>query len=345
MESTKFEPEIRNYQYRAFLEVTLANHKDYETWLYSNYIQTVFWENAIDTIHYDFEGPTILGACELLDYKKIDNPYKNKIFHSSIEEAIKKNGTVYLFVDEYYIPNRKSYEKNHYVHDALIVSYDEIKRVYSILGYDETYHFKKVSVTYDDVEKAFVNNQNRDKLYILAARDRKYELDLKKMRAMLIDFVKGYDSRKHWEMYVDFDNADFDKQFYDVRRNSMATYGIKTYVKYKEYLLNCMNSNMKNDFRISYTIFEHCKIMRKRIEFLIRKEVINCDMKYVLEGAIEIENDAIAILNLSMKSIFLEDRSKIYKKMINKIDGLEKKENKLIEDLIIVLDANIVNLK
>jgi len=65
-----------------------------------NYIQTVFWDNHIDTILMDYDAPTILGACPIIEYEELSKPYEKGSFHKCIQESIKKCGYIYLFVCE-----------------------------------------------------------------------------------------------------------------------------------------------------------------------------------------------------------------------------------------------------
>jgi len=201
-----------------------------------------------------------------------------------------------LFVNKFYIPNRTSYKESHFVHNLFVYGLDEEKGKYFILGYDDTSHYQKSEISYDELEQGYVNN-NIDRLFVTRVKDCQYKFDKEKIIVMLEDYLYSFNSRLHWNMYVDMEKSNYDINFYKIRRESNASFGIETYDKYIQYLEECIGTNSDNAYRIAYTIFEHNKLMKEGAKYFINEGIIFNQEKKITHLSENLEEYSKIIMN------------------------------------------------
>lgn len=332
--------QIRTYHYRAYLETVLHQHNNYLEWLYSNYIQLVFFKNPIDTISLDYFAPSILGACPLLYFDVIENPDEKDDLHYNLQKTLLNGYYVYLFVDEYYVPNRKSYNIKHFVHDVLIYGFDEKQEKYYLLGYDENLHYNKSEIDFSELKKAYNNNDGINRMFISGVKQKEYRIDKKNIIIFLEDYLYSLDSRKHKEIYLDMKNSAYDNNFYKDRKGKDAVFGIAVYNEIINYLEYCMQHNCKNDHRITYLLYEHKKLMKNRVIYYMNNNIIEKDNN-IIELATNATELAKVIMYLSIKSIYKHNKKNTYQNVINKLIELRDNDKMLIKKIIDCLKGNV----
>ncbi len=329
--SIKDNPEIRTYQYNAYLEAILYNHHDYKEWLYSNYIQVVYLPEEQCNVSLDYEAPTIYGGCSLIEYQDFAIKDNKSLFLESINDNLQKGKYIYLFLDEYYVPERSSFGKYHFVHDILIYGVDKQSKTYLVIGYNSEFEFVKSQIDFEACYQGFVNNE--DHIYIKAVALKRDTFTMKEevLKIMLEDYLYGRNSKEHLDLYIDM--STYCPPFFDCRKQLSSSFGVKVYDQYIKDIIECAEQNLEIDYRISYLLYEHHKLMRNRVLYLQDKGVIKKDLKLV-QTADDIIRRTKQLVNISLKSLYVKEKKVLCERLIEILVFLEKIDCKFISDII-----------
>ncbi|MGN6712772.1 hypothetical protein [Anaerocolumna jejuensis] len=298
-------PPIIGYTIHALPISIIMNYKECLPWFYSNYIQLVCNPNHKD-VFLDF-----LTLCPIFDnnywieflYPGI--PWLNKncieeyVFYKNnldinefIIQSINSENYIITALDEYYIPYKKSYQINHYLHDYLIFGYDSEEKEYDILGFDNSHHFGKSKINFDVISNTFNNSHERkingvDKLYynpiklLKINEDFSFILDLQLIKNFLIDYLESKNS------FIMF------RSIRNITNNLM--YGISIYDELIKYFQNDDNKE-SYDIRALHILWEHKKCMLLRLDYIINtynlKEFddIYKEFKYIEKQCMKLRN-------------------------------------------------------
>ncbi len=312
---------------------SIINRREYNAWLYMNYLQIMIYEEdkldiAIDydvlpVKNYRFES---LLSNQFMDiqYLKINEvqlSFKN--LHDYLKHSINNNYYISLCFDEYYIPNRDAYKKYHYFHYNLVYGYDDVNEEYYICGFSDKIVFEKIA--YKVIESVGLGNDSEIIRYKSCKNTTKYEFD----KSLFVQDLKDY---------LNGTCLSYIKKFCT---RIGKVYGIKVY----EYLINTEKGKelLVNDIRISYLLYEHAQIMRKRFVYFeeehvfyfsddIKNELGNlCEKMLVVAKTVNLLVLKRKMMNSdNTKEIFTELRNlyeiqkKFYIKLFNSIKGEEE---------------------
>ena len=326
---------IKPYLYNGYLEAILFQHKDYKEWLYSNYIQLVYYNEYDRSIYLDYEVPTIYGGCPLLRYSKVEIKEKNEFFYY-IKELIKDGKYIYIFLDEYYVPTRLAYHKEHYIHDQLIYGIDEEKEIFIIIGYDENHNFVTSEISFEECYQGYMQTDDNWYLAFLTMTDEEYKMDINKIKIMFEDYLYSRNSKEHWEQYMDL--SDYRSEFYDTRNNVDSSYGIGIYEALTKGIYHCMEEDIEIDYRIAYLICEHHSLMKDRILYYIDKKILPND-KDLISAIDDLIDMTKQMMHACFKSIYAKDRMSIYKRLITNIQSIKEKDQMIVSTILERLGA------
>ncbi len=72
-----------------------------------------------------------------------------------ITHSLMRDNYMVCHLDEFYVPSRPSYQKEHYFHENMIYGFDNNKKEYDILGYDHKgVFFNSSKISFDAFEQA-----------------------------------------------------------------------------------------------------------------------------------------------------------------------------------------------
>ena len=239
----------------------------FDMWKNMNYIQLLYNDsNPNKGIYLDYH---------FFPRKNVDNGYSSYIgfleskyevlydmldCFESIQEFVKwsimHNQYVEICFDEYYVRDRKSYQKEHYNHYNLIYGYDDSQRSYYIMGYGANSTPVVSTLPYDDFTLDIVTSE---KLIIF-----KYEASC----ISDIDFsIKAVVQGLHELLY----DIDSNAKNANIMTPEKLDFGLS--------ILKRLASEEKNkiiyDKRVAFCIMEHCRLMQSRIEFLYEEEYLD----------------------------------------------------------------------
>ena len=265
------EPEVMTYDYELYpLGIMKAHGERYKEWMLSNYIQLNCHENIardkeVFLAFYDDSGmkSPFLKVEKLLWSVTRSMGYDMKAF---FRKCIDLECYIFLKIDEFYIPHRWAYRKHRFLHDNLIIGYDDENFI--VLGYDENNECTRQKVHQDQMMEGLYSNQSdlekkvwEDDIYIYRYVDYDYKLNIKLIKESLYNFLHSTEHQEEVKRFA--------KPLED------TVFGLAVYDKVLEYLKilsegkDLFQGNI--DIRIFRLLREHKRIMLERIQVIHSK--------------------------------------------------------------------------
>lgn len=252
------EPSIKGYVHYAYpLGIIESNIIKSNNFILNNFIQMVWYESKEYTgFEFNFYMPFFLYwknfkrehlKDDMLNYYNID-------YEKFIKMGLHNKRYVYLCADEYYIPNRSRFNKEHRYHDIIIYGYDDESKEFYVAGYNEKDVYKESKCSYSLMCAAspkYIEFISIDENY-------KYELQRNKIKKDINDFI-------HPEsMTIQEQKINGDKRIF----------GNKACMKLLDYLEYIIINNVKCNIIPFYIYWEHLNLMLKRAKHFNLKEDI-----------------------------------------------------------------------
>lgn len=305
------------------------NESQWYNWFFTNMIQ-LKCNPYSNNVHADYylslsRNYKYNNLNMFLDYNKLDIKLVND-FNGNVSDfiklSIKNNYYIEINLNEFYIKERDSYQKNDRDHVNLIYGYDDERKVFMSMGISSNGPLCYTDISYSDFDNALKNCSTLE--YITTIKYNPdvhfYYLNLKCMIKFLREYLSGYNSSIDCSYFLP---------------ETPEYFGIKIYDNYLD------DNNFPiflKDKRISYIICEHKKIMHERIKFLIKRRVLSesegAEFLVQTKELLEISN---VLMMLVIKNQLKEDVN-IYPKIINILKELKEKEIIIYKRLIEVLE-------
>jgi hypothetical protein len=315
-------PDIRGYQHHAFTLGIILKEKENYFWLYNNYIQLVYSKKGgLDTFNFNMEfathqTPFIRNTLDdyLLDLLSID-----KIDY--IITALEHGKYVEMCVDEYYIPHRRAYMKQHFIHDILIYGYDTVDKCFTAIGYDDNMQY---SVT--KIPTELLRESKPTYLELLELKSNyKYCLDIPRILLHVGQYLNLIPDYLQGDQYYD-----------DIKFGLEACYSLfESYSELLDQLEICPIVQV-------YLFMEHKKCMYLRMKYIFN--TYNLNEETLLEKYNENVNNAVKLLNLIIKYNFrasTDTANRIKKYFLKIIDN----ERSLLTEFYKILENIYENSK
>jgi len=348
------DPIIKSYQFVAFPVAISSAYDDTEDWFFNNFIQLFCRTDG--EFHVNFLACDIYGEMPFLKKYNLSQSYIAAIYNIGLKELFIRNLNagyyIYSFVDEYYIPNRMNYQKNHYAHDILI--YGCCPEGFLTLGYDASRAFAKQVIDFDIINTAAASQsilalQKIDNIYYksepnIKERVKKYGRD--RIIEMLEDYLYGKNCIDKLFLYHDCYTdslTDKAKNRYFYFKRVPNVFGIDVYHYLKLYIMNIFSKHeLYNDMSVPMNHFavlwEHKKIMSERILY-ISKKFDNPSVETLYPCFKKIEEQALIIRNKLFK---MQTGQSITKESILSsiqiIDSMCESEKEAIGELIKIMN-------
>ncbi len=336
-------PPIIGYTVHAYpLTVAFSSEKCLP-WFFSNYIQLVS-NTEYDGIFLDF-----LTLCNILNGNRwIDflfpgipwlNCYSIEDFvitkcnldiNSLIKAALDENNYLVLFLDEFHIPNRRTFQRSSFFHENFIYGYDTDTKTYDILGFDERRLFSSGKISFQDLEQAYMSNHLNNPV-ASSIRQMKidnnyfYDLDLQLISDSLLDYIN---SRNTCYVYNSIRNP---------RKN--CVYGISIYNELIKYFELLYNDNIRYDIRPVHILWEHKKCMLLRLEYL-SKRYSEAELYDIYERYTVIEQKCLSIRQ-SLIKYSISKQPSLISNIISTLKFVYEFEQKTLNQLILKIQPLI----
>lgn len=326
MELKVVTPSIKSYQFIAFPLSIIEQYNESKKWLYNNFIQLAYDKNKNSPVPFCFYmfDYTINPY---LDVIKLTRGIRSLVDFNIIkfaEKAIENEYYLYLNVDEYFIPNRRSYNHQHLSHDILVYGFDKKRQVLKVLGYDKYMRFASSEVPYDEFMNAFTNldkiKNDCEQICLFKTKIEQYEVNGDIIKERLIDYVESKNTSQ---------------QYADLKVPWERSYGLSTYDSITADLVDVKRNPLKKiDPRNTLIILEHKKLMKERAEYLFSNGIVNQEIDLLAYAELQELSRIIHLLclkyNIKRDVLIIEDIMKM-------IHTLKVKEEhtycKLIESL------------
>ncbi|GBF78226.1 hypothetical protein PA598K_06842 [Paenibacillus sp. 598K] len=294
-------PPIKYLQHYAYRLSIILNHDEGWPWFYSNFIQLLGRKGATGAADYRIDFlPAALGFhtfFPLLDY----SPLKKEIIlnqlqcdvHDLLQRSLQEQLYIYTFVDEFYIPHRRSYQQQHFGHDILIYGYDLSERAYHVVGFDENMMYRETKVRFDQMEQAMMSAPEQPIIQIYRNQF-SYELDMEAIKDALTDYIHAHNSSKRLRSFV----TPMPDHHY---------YGLAVYSGLEEHL-DMLGEDMGNyNIRLTHLLMEHKQCMLLRLDYL-KKEGRLFDADELLGSYQELMDMTLKLRHLYLKISLSTDK-------------------------------------
>lgn len=264
---------------------------EYYKWLYMNYIQMYLNPNDLGGLFIDYSMfPTKSCRYEYayasnfldIDYLEIDDVvdvFGDMI--SFINWCLRRGYYPAVTMDEYFIKGRRSYLSDHFFHHNVVYGYDAESCKYSLMSYD--LYLTNDEVEAEEVKKALHKPQGIIMLYKLKKSGWDYSLSLPYLIHEFEDLLKGGITNESSGSII----------------QQTGVYGLNVINKlcdteYGKWLI-------LQDQRTSYFLYEHCMIMKRRLDYL-KKEFEFISFDELDEACISMVICSETIKNLVLKN-------------------------------------------
>lgn len=310
------EIEIKGENELSFRVEVFFGDSQYVKWLNMNYLQLFFNENDSNEVYLDYYTFPRKGidasynqVCHFIDTEHIEyikiKEKTNFNIHSYIENAIKDDYYLCISLDEYYVPNRSAYNKFFYEHYNLLFGFDDDKREYNLMGYDNNGKIVNNTISYDVLENAI--GEKIIMRYRFTVNSYMFQFNVEYLKEILSEFLEGKNSSIRYA---------------NIMTTKVGDYGIKVFD-------NFLNGEIgfqlfQKDKRISYLFYEHALLNRDRLDYLIKEKLVRENEIINLRNkANEMLKIAEIVKNLVIKNMFKPQRNSILE-MLTKLKQIEK---------------------
>jgi hypothetical protein len=300
----------------------------YYDWKYMNYMQLFYNENDIyGEIWLDYymfpRKNSDYGYqynCHFIDtcYDRADAVFNafgtmKKYIQWNIDQFYYVN----LCLDEYCISNRKAYQKYHYVHYNLIYGYNIDSEVYYILGVNEFGKIECSEIAFDLCED--------ERIIAMDIVRFRYNVNVKPLCFNVHSFRQN--------LYEYINSIDSSLKNSNLLSQRPGIYGLSIFQTLR--FTKKGQELITKDKRISYILYEHCNIMKDRLQYLFHKKYIPDNDKEELEQLCKEMVDTSEVL----KNIVLKNKisSKNQEEILNQVDKLYQCESSFYNNLYKVL--------
>ena len=301
-------PVIRTYQHLAYSFSILGTNQDSCYWLCNQYTQLINDGKNDMTFYLDFLNRQDALECGIISCETIKK-FKIDVVEL-IRNEIKKGWYVYICIDEFYIPERDVYQKEHFIHDCLVYGFDDTKKEFHIIGYNDKHMYRESRASYiqikDSEPRYWICSIRKSEQYKFFLDINKIHIDLKRYLNLMPEIILG----------------DFDYK--------SAVFGQKTNLSLIRHIEKmCVNRNVI-DIRYIYLFYEHKKCMLIRLGQL--QQIIGFDDANVVEYRKIVSKAEKLVLMTSKYNV--KCCVQIHTKMSDYIKEIEEKEKRIILDVL-----------
>ncbi len=313
---------VKGYQHHAYLlGVLYAVDPQAMIWVHNYFVQLQynihnkncsfnFYKGEVEFPRLYFDSECISKAT-LLD------------FHIPITEFIKykiENGYYVRFdLDGYYLPNQRTYQKEHFWHDILIYGYAD--GIFQTAGYDAQMRYGAAVISEDVIKAAFYSKLFSERsipgknitLFRRGISGRKLEIDTMLIYDQLFDYIYSGNTAERYG-------------FYDPT-GGKKIFGLSACEQLKNLL-----GGYSLDVRPFHILWEHKVCMQARIQFLSDSGLIS-DKKKEIKLYQKLVHDAFLIRNKVLKVMVKYDVESV-EHIQNMLDKLIYEEKCLLVGLL-----------
>lgn len=326
------EPDITSYYHLACFLSVLYTDTDALRWVYSNFVQLnmkdvggTMWVDYYTQTPYDHLVPSLTGALHV--NRNMILRYSPS-FTGFVRDSIDEGFYVSTNVDEFYIPGTAAYQNRSNAHGLFIHGYDDDSRSFHATGFLANQRYGGTIVGYDEMEEAFMKLEPDDDFHF-TVYTHLFRLNPK--------HKPNYDFNVPWVMeqledYWQSKPSDRRMLAYEERKTIPSVWGMDVYDSLIRLIERHIAKEVILDHRPFYVLWEHKKMMNRRIDYMERQGYYVCSPK-VVEGYQNIEKSGMVILNLILKYWMSKD-NRYLEQLAERLSRLKSEESPVIERML-----------
>lgn len=324
------ETPIKALQYLAYPLCVLLNYEECLPWFYNNYIQLDFIVKKSGGLVNFIDG--WLSDVPWLSVQQLQKKYLlplcGKDLNRVIKDFIDDGWYLYSWIDEYYVPNRPAYQKEHFTHDFMLYGYTDADEKYSLLGYTKARTFATSKISYKGFDQAFgfgdfyCDQQGEDWVYFLKKRDDFFcDFSLKYVFDMLYDYDHGINT-------IERIGRDRDKGYEKV-------FGLHVYDYLMEYFGLLLEEKVEFDIRSLQILGEHKNCMILRLRYM-GQNYLSEQAGYFCEAYQKMANEIFTLRNLQVKYYFSRE-TRLIERIIKSLKAIKEYESVIVGEMLEIL--------
>lgn len=316
-------PPIVSYLHHAYpLSITFTREETLP-WFYSNFVQLYycFQEDYFKMNFFAPENIFPLILATYIDHKLFSRVIKQDIIQFLVD-CIDNDIYIYTYLDEYYVPGRKSFGQVHFKHDTFIFGYDLEERYFNIAGFSH-YTYNTSTISFDALKTAFLYPGPPDDIHLYQWKNTVYEFDKELLRDYIYDYLHANNTFTRLRI--------IDSPF----KYKHLVWGLRVYdglVQYIEMLSE--KAPGRRDIIPFHVLYEHKKCMRMRLEY-IKKEGYLDNIDDILNTYLSFEEKALVFRNLALKcAVAGTNIEKIKNRLLSILQNMKPKEEQVLKLLL-----------
>ncbi|GEM_PF-2371976 len=322
-------PDITSYTHVTYALSIMHTDPDALRWVYSNYIQ-LFTRESGHSIQVDHYTPTAehhlipcLGGSQRLTRKTLEK-YAGG-FVNFARESIEDGYYVWTSVDEFYIPGTAAYQNRSNPHAIMIHGYDDARSVFRLTGYFENQRYGEAEVSYADMEQAYYGFEPKDDIHWT---------NFVRMLKLNRYYKKFYEFKTHWVMeqleeYGLAKPSSRRMEVFEEKVDSPTVWGSDAYDRLQLQIDRHIAKEGIVDHRPFYVLWEHKKMMNKRIAYMEENGFYRFSERSKEEW-LKIEQSALLARNLELKYL-VSFNNRFLEQLKDQLAALKREESLAIE--------------
>jgi hypothetical protein len=325
-----------NYFLRFSIPLSIAClNENAISWIYSAFIQFKCTKKKRSINIYSYHIPFLKKKLKCFITTNLFNEQK---FLDKIINWLNNGYYLSFKIDQYYMPNRYSYRRNHYLHREYIIGYNLKKQEFIVIGYTNDGHIQKTKMSFEQLKNSIKFNLNK-RLLLVYLTKLKPNVEKKFDYVLLYHGIKNYYESK-LSIIFRLKAQGSALLFRDVP--IFKCYGMDThfYLKKAIYDISVGKESSRGILINVCAYWEIKKLMVCRLEYMYKNNYFLCsDNEKVLQLIDEfkfIENEFSVYKNLLLKYDIKND-VQIIKNILNRIEKTESIERNALKELLAIM--------
>lgn len=284
--------EITTYLRHPFILSILLHDKRMHPWFYQAYVQMYSQTDSKGYVMLDYtelifpqEAFCHLDFIEMetIGYEQYNGRYKkfNENIIDHIIETVEQGSYVCICADEYYLEVKRTFKKDHFVHESLIYGYDSQNQKFLAVGFDRNSIFDKIEFGYLEFAEAFESGKlcykesapyaKTDAIVHMRPKITQTIFDLSVFIEDLSRYVSSEEDPGKTHFHLSESGV-------DTRSGASIRFGLDVYDVVLHCLEEIMFGNICLDYRAFHLLAEHKKIMCERFQYVASQYPVAGDL-------------------------------------------------------------------
>ncbi len=327
-------PCMTSYPMHANMLACIAQYEGSMHWFYNYYVQLSMEKDLQNSSCFiDFCAPQPWKSCPWFHYQRINRDMIEKGWGSVskfIIDCIDSDYYVYLYLDQFYIPEARQFQNRHFAHDSFIYGYDSSNKQFNIADfyqhfkyYFTTASFSQINMAFEDKKLLEAANQLGGIILVKPVQYDYFVFDVMKLRGFIEDYLQSKLSSKSYTDNYRIDVGD---------NRDLWVYGLEIYSYLQRYLELVLQRKVLLDLRAFQVIVDHKTLMLSRILYLAENKLL-IDADSIYKEFEAIKHEFMLIRNLAIKS-FVTGHTDGVEKIISRIPQIVSKETYILQRLL-----------